>query len=36
MWKVMTVGVIMHNIVVVDERDEELHDQGWQFWNELV
>jgi hypothetical protein len=26
----------MHNIIVDDERDEGLFDQGWQFQGEFV
>jgi hypothetical protein len=29
MWEVMTACVIMHNMIVEDERDEGIHDQGW-------
>jgi hypothetical protein len=36
MWEVMRACVIMHNMIVEDEHDEELHDQGWQFQGELV
>jgi hypothetical protein len=36
MWKVMTDYVIMHYIIVEDERDNMLLDQGWQFLDELV
>jgi hypothetical protein len=32
----MTACVIMHNMIVIDERDESLHDQGWKFQGELV
>jgi hypothetical protein len=28
MWEVMTTCVIMHNMLVEDERDEDIHDQG--------
>jgi hypothetical protein len=28
--------VIMHNMIVEDEHDEELHDQEWKFQVELV
>jgi hypothetical protein len=30
-WEVMTDCVIMHNMIIDDERDECLLDQGWQF-----
>jgi hypothetical protein len=36
MWKVMTACVIMHNMIVEDERDEGIHDQGWEFQDDLV
>jgi hypothetical protein len=36
MWVVMTACVIMHSMIVEDERDESIHDQGWQFQGELV
>ena len=36
MWEVMTACVIMHNMIVEQERDDKLHDQGWQFQGELV
>jgi hypothetical protein len=36
MWEVMTACVIMHNMIVEDERDEGIHDQGWEFQSELV
>jgi hypothetical protein len=36
MWEVMTACVIMHNMIVEDERDDGIHDQGWEFQGELV
>jgi hypothetical protein len=36
MWEVMTACVIMHNMIVKDECDEDIHDQGWEFQGELV
>ena len=36
MWEVMTACVIMHNMIVEDERDEGMHDQACQFQGELV
>jgi hypothetical protein len=26
----------MHNMIIEDERDEGIHDQGWEFRGELV
>ena len=37
MWEVMTACVIMHNMIVEDERDDaRLFDQGWEFQGELI
>jgi hypothetical protein len=36
MWEVMTACVIMHNMIIEDECDEGIHDQGWEFQDELV
>ena len=37
MWEVMTACVIMHNMIVENERDDSrLFDQGWEFEGELV
>jgi hypothetical protein len=36
MWEVMTACVIMHNMIIEDERDEGIHEQGWEFQGELV
>jgi hypothetical protein len=36
MWEVMTACVIMHNIIIEDERDERINYQGWEFQGELV
>jgi hypothetical protein len=36
MREMMPTCVIMHNMIVKDERDEDLHDQGWEFQGELV
>jgi hypothetical protein len=31
MWEVITACVIMHNIIVEEERDDSVYDQGWDF-----
>jgi len=36
MWEVMTACVIMHNMIVEEERDESVYDQGWEFQGDLV
>ena len=36
LWEVMTACVIMHNMIVEDERPERLYDQGFQFQGENV
>ena len=36
MWEVMTDCVIMHNMIVEDERDDSLYDNDWQFQGDLV
>jgi hypothetical protein len=36
MYEVMTTCVIMHNMIAEQERDDSIHDQGWQFEGELV
>jgi hypothetical protein len=36
MWKVMTSFMIMHNMIVEEERDDTVYDQGWDFGGELV
>jgi hypothetical protein len=36
MREVMNACVIMHNMIVKDEHDESIHDQGWEFQGELV
>ena len=30
MWEVMTACVIMHNMIVEEEHDESVFDQGWE------
>jgi hypothetical protein len=36
MWNVMTACVIMHKMIVENERDDSIYDQGWDFQGELV
>ena len=37
MWEVMTACVIMHNMIVENERDDaRMFDQDWDFEGELV
>jgi hypothetical protein len=36
MWNVMTACVIMHNMIVENERDDNIYDQGWDFQVELA
>jgi hypothetical protein len=36
MWEVMIVCVIMHNMIIEEERDENVYGQGWNFQGELV
>jgi hypothetical protein len=35
-WEVMTACVIMHNMIVEEERDDSVYDQGWDFQGDLV
>ena len=35
-WEVMTGYVIMHNMIVEDERDDNFYDQRWDYEGELV
>jgi leucyl aminopeptidase (aminopeptidase T) len=35
MWNVMTACVIMHNMIVENERDDNIYDQGWDFHGEV-
>jgi hypothetical protein len=32
----MTARVIMHNMIVEEERDGSVYDQGWDFQDDLV
>jgi hypothetical protein len=32
----MTACVIMHNIIIEDEQDDNLYNQGWDFQGELI
>jgi hypothetical protein len=34
MWSVMTACVIMHNMIVENERCDSTYDQGWDFQGE--
>jgi hypothetical protein len=36
MWNVMTAYVIMHNMIVENERDDSIYDQEWDFQGELA
>ncbi|XP_045088213.1 uncharacterized protein [Aegilops tauschii subsp. strangulata] len=36
LWEVMTACVIMHNMIVEDERDDSIYDQGYDFQGENV
>jgi hypothetical protein len=36
MWNVMTACAIMHNMIVENERDDNIYDQGWDFQDELA
>jgi hypothetical protein len=36
MWEVMTACVIMHNMIIEEERDDSVYGQGWDFQGELV
>ncbi|XP_073353886.1 uncharacterized protein [Aegilops tauschii subsp. strangulata] len=36
LWEVMTSCVIMHNMIVEDERDESIFDQGFDYQGENV
>ena len=36
MWEVMSCCVIMHNMIVEDERDDSLFDKDWEFSGETI
>ena len=36
LWEVMTACVIMHNMIVEDERDDKIFDQGFDYQGENV
>nr|XP_040245575.1 uncharacterized protein LOC109770668 [Aegilops tauschii subsp. strangulata] len=36
LWEVMTACVIMHNMIVEDERDENIFDQGFDYQGENI
>ena len=36
LWEVMTACVIMHNMIVEDERDESIFDQGFDYQGENI
>jgi hypothetical protein len=36
MWEVMIACVIMHNMIVEEERDYSIYDQGWDFQDDFV
>jgi hypothetical protein len=35
-WEVMTTCVIMRNMIIDEERDGNMYDQGWEFQGDLV
>jgi hypothetical protein len=36
MWNVMTACMIMHNMIIENERDDNIYNQGWDFQGELA
>ena len=36
LWEVMTACVIIHNMIVEDERDDRIFDQGFDYQGENV
>jgi hypothetical protein len=36
MSNVMIACVIMHNMMVENEQDDNIYDQDWDFWGELI
>jgi hypothetical protein len=36
MWEIMTACKIMHNMIIEEERNDSVYDQGWAFQGELV
>ena len=36
MWEVMSCCLIMHNMIVEDERDDSLFDKDWEFSGETI
>jgi hypothetical protein len=35
MWKVTTICVIMHDMIIEEERENNKYDQGWKYEGEL-
>jgi hypothetical protein len=36
LWEVMIACVIMHNMIIEDEHDDNIYDQGWDYQGDLV
>jgi hypothetical protein len=36
MWEVMTAYAITHNMIIEDECDDNMYDQGWKFEGKLI